>query len=181
MFDRYTQYYSRADQHRALALLHDPSSYPALPDLSRANLLLQLCTAPSFEPMMSWTIYRLRDDTYRLRRVRWDFITDIRIELGEPTTYASDAFLDSEFVQHGLAELSAISLPAFALSDTIGTDGVTFGLRRETVGHFVEICWWCEPPAGCERIGEWYHRFIDSLEARLPAHTDHLRHDSVRP
>jgi hypothetical protein len=182
MFESLHRHYQRPDQLRALALLHDPSDYPAMPSLARATMVLQVYVVPSFQPMSSWTLFRLRESGYQVRRVRWDFAADYYpIAVSDPTTYAADSRLGTALVERELAGLASISFPPFDLSRRFGIDGITFGIRTVSFGSSSEFSWWCHPPAGCESIAEWYHRFVESIESTLPAHTDHLRHDAVRP
>ena len=182
MFETRRQHYQRPDQLRALALLIDPSDYPAMPSLAQASNVLQAYVIPSFQPMTSWTLYRLREDGYRIRRVRWDFAADYYpIAVGAPTTYGADSHPDAAFVDKELAVLASISFPPFDLSQSFGIDGITYGIRTSSFGSSSEFSWWCRPPAGCERLAEWYHCFVESIESTLPAHTDHLRHAAVRP
>ena len=181
MFERLQRHYQRPDQLRALALLRDPSEYPAMPSLGRASMVLQAYVIPSFQPMTSWSLFRLGDGGYQVRRVRWDFAADYRVEFGAPTTYGSDTRPDASFIDRELTGLAAIVFPPFDFSQSFGIDGITFGVRTSTFGSSSEFSWWCTPPAGCEPLSDWYHRFVESIEAILPAHTDHLRHDAVRP
>ncbi|OAI55957.1 hypothetical protein AYO49_05010 [Verrucomicrobiaceae bacterium SCGC AG-212-N21] len=145
------------------------------------DIILQLWLQPSFEPLMSWTIYSSDNGSFHLRRIRWDFITDVRSSLGEPSIFGSDASCPSTVIEPRMKALSALSLPMFNLRDTIGTDGTTYGLRRTTTGYFAEFSWWWVPPPGCEAIAEWYHDCVAALEDLLPAHTDHLLNHGVRP
>lgn len=178
MFESLHRHYERSDQLRALAMLHDPSDYPAMPSLARATMVLQAYVVPSFEPMTSWTLFRLHENDYLVRRVRWDFAADHRpMAVSDPTTYAADSLLDTTFVERELADLASITFPPFVLSRSFGIDGVTFGVRTVSFGSSSEFSWWCRPPAGCESLAEWYHRFVESVESALPAHTDHFRHD----
>ena len=180
MFERLKDTYWRTDQRKALDQLQDPSHFPGLISCKGLVSPIQLHVRPSFQPMMSWTIYHLPDHAYRVRRVRWDFAADYRVELGEPTTFGSDAICSGDTISSALQALSQLTVPAFDHSSSLGTDGVTFGFRRQTFSQFLEFSWWCAPPAGCEAMAEWYHRFTDTLEALLPAHTDQLRLNALR-
>jgi hypothetical protein len=186
MFERLGQHYSRDDHRRALQLLDDPSGYPGLPEITRQKLLVQVYVIPSFQPLTSWSVYASADGRYGVRRVRWDRTADYNVPLAilkqqYPTTYGADADLPSDSIRRRLDELAALHLPLFALPDSVGTDGVQFGIRRETFGHLAEFSWWCEPPRGCEAIAAWYDRFVGFLESSLPAHTDYLGRGATYP
>lgn len=185
MWERFQQHYSEAYQQRALALLRDPSNYPALAGLDSNDIVFQLYVLPCFQPLMSWTLYKHSEAALILRRVRWDFIADYRIArwrltIAEPTTYGADVQCSAETVSSALAELSSLRIPAFDPASIIHTDGVTFGFRRWSNSQSLEFSWWGNPPEGCNAVAEWYHRFTDQLELLLPAHTDRLRLSAVR-
>ena len=180
MFEKLKHLYSRADQQRALDLLHDPASYPSLPSMEPRDMVLQLCLAPSFEPFVSWTIFQSSKDSCVVRRVRWDFATDFRCGLGD-TTYGADAVCPPALISQAFADLSCLTVPVFSFRDSFGLDGVTYGFRRQSRSQFFELSWWHQLPEGCEAVSEWYHHLTAQCEALLPAHTDSLRISATRP
>jgi hypothetical protein len=172
MFESLREYFSSPQEIRALSLLRDPSLYPAMPSMADTACVLQTFTVPSFTPILSWTVYCIRSERFVVRRVRWDFALDRRAQIGDPSTYAADAQLDPAFVQSQLQALAAISMSPFDMPQSIGLDGVSFGVRREFGCRSCEYSWWCQPPESCQPIADWYHQFTESVEALLPAHTD---------
>jgi len=76
MFEQLKENYRRADQLKALDLLHDPSRYPALRELNSGDFRLQLYVVPSFEPYVSWSLFMEKEGDYTVRRVRWDCSAD---------------------------------------------------------------------------------------------------------
>lgn len=176
-------HYKRTDQQRAIGLLSDPVSFPGLAQLKRATEVVQLYTIPSFTPITSWTVYRVADGSHLVRRVRWDFAADYRIEAGEPTIYGADAQMEPTTISKLLSGLDSLQITPFNHPRSICiTDGVAFGVRRSiSFGHLVEICWHCDPSPGCETLADWYHRSVTDIDAQLPAHTDQLRLSAIRP
>ncbi|QIF03260.1 hypothetical protein [Roseimicrobium sp. ORNL1] len=186
MFARLFDYHSREDQRRALQWLDDPSEYPGLPKVESHKMVVQVYVAPSFKPMTSWSVYPVSRDKCLVRRIRWEQIADYQIARAgirqeNPTTYGADVVVEADKIRGGIDELSGLSLPMFNLSNSIGLDGVTFGVRRRTFGNFAEFSWWCEPPQGCDAIAAWYHRFVAQLELSLPAHTTLHRDGATHP
>ncbi len=184
MFDHLHQIYHQGYQIKALQRLSDPSDYPSLGQRDSREILLQLFVLPSFHPMTSWTVYSAANDSFFVRRVRWDLAADhqtarCKLTIGEPTTYGADASFPSSMLAPRLARLATISIPAFNLPTTLGTDGVSYGLRRKTFEHSAELMWWCEPPVGWEAIAEWHQDFVAALESGLPAHTDLFRREAT--
>jgi hypothetical protein len=172
MFE-HLQYLRRNAVHsRALDLLSDPSSYPALAPLRSRDIRLQLYTLPSFEPLSTWTIYSPDEGKCIVRRIRWDRVADGALEIGSPTTFGADAWIEADVIEEYLGELSGMMISPFNMPNKVGLDGVTFGVRRRTFGCFAEVSWWCEPSPGNETLSDWYHRFVDKLEVRLPGATD---------
>jgi hypothetical protein len=186
MLERLKQLYTRADEQEAIRLLCDPSDYPALPAQDSCGITIQLYVLPSFQPTMTWTLYRRPDSTFVLRRVRWDFIADYQmtrrgLTVSAPTTYGADAICPPSLVSPALDELTSLSVPAYDPASSFGIDGVSFGFRRSSFSQSLEFSWWCHPPKGCEALADWYHRFTAELEDLLPAHTDHFRLSAIRP
>lgn len=174
MFEHLQYLRRNAVQARALDLLAEPSSYPAMSPLASRDIRLQLYTLPSFEPLATWTIYSSDEEKFIVRRVRWDRAADGALELGTPTTYGADAWIDRELIDGCLGELSSMSMIPFSMPNQLGLDGVTFGIRRRTFGYSAEISWWCEPAPGNEKLADWYHRLVRTLEMALPGTTGPL-------
>ena len=66
-------HYRDARSVEAVDALDDPNSLSALPSRDSQEIVLQIFFIPSFEPISSWTIYRVRESCAHVRRVRWDF------------------------------------------------------------------------------------------------------------
>jgi hypothetical protein len=145
----------------------------------KRDIQLQLYTTPSFEPFATWTIYSSEAGKHRFRRVRWDSVVDRALEIGSPTTFGADAWIEADVIAGYLGELSGMMLSPFRMPDRFGVDGVTFGVRRWTFGFFAEVSWWCEPAPGNEMLSDWYHRFVDELEFRLPGATDPMPEEEI--
>lgn len=186
MLERLKQIYTRTDEQEAIKLLCDPSDYPALPAQDRLSVAIQLYVLPSFQPIITWTLFKRPDSTFILRRVRWDFIADYQmtrrgLAVSVPTTYGADVLCPTSLVSSALDELSSLSVPAYDASSSFGIDGVSFGFRRSSFSQSLDFGWWCHPPKGCEALAQWYHRFTAELEGVLPAHTDQFRLSAIRP
>jgi hypothetical protein len=179
MFEHLKYLRRNAVHARALDLLTDPSSYPAMKPLPSRDIRLQLYTLPSFEPFATWTIYSSDQGKYIVRRIRWDRAADGFLEIGSPTTFGADTWIELELVDGYLSKLSEMMIPAFRTTSGFGLDGVTYGIRRQTLGHFAEISWWSRPAPGQEVLSEWYGRLIDDLETRLPAATEPVPKEEV--
>ena len=186
MIERLLQLHRTPTERLASARLCDPCSYPSMPPLDSNSIAIQLYVLPSFHPMISWTLFRGPDSTFTVRRVRWDFIADYQltrqgVTVSTPATYGADAICPPRLVEAALAELGSLSVPAFDPANCLGIDGVTFGFRRCSFSQSLEFSWWSHPPAGCEAVAAWHHRFTGQMEDILPSHTDQLRISAIRP
>lgn len=183
MLAELSRHYRRPDQLRAINLLAYPSAFPGLSSLEKTKELIQVYTIPSFAPITSWSLYQITDETYHVRRVRWDFRADHAAQVGEPTVYGAQALVQSGSFDAALSGLYCLQFPAFARPKYVCIlDGVTFGMRSAvSFGNSIEMSWNSEPAPGCELLAEWYHRFVGQLEAVLPSHTDEFRLSAAPP
>lgn len=194
MFARLFPHSQSEDHRRLLQLLEDASEYPGLPRMEAHSFRLMLSAAPCMRPLTSWNIFADANDRYRIRRVRWDLSTNYNwpetwAKRHFPTAYGADAEMDAASMDAYLGELAALEQPSLPLDLTRkvpGRENVRgsenrYGLRLVKAGGSTEIFWADEPPAGYEAIAGWYHRFLDVLESRLPAHTTFKRNAATYP
>jgi hypothetical protein len=158
-------------QHRqesAERLLADPRSYPGLVSRSDAFIILRVWISPAFDPYCSWSVL-MQKGKYFLRRVVWD---QRKLEVtSEPATFAAEVALKEEDWKPLVTELEQIELPAFVPVNTIGIDGVTYGVE---VGGFMTSAsfrWWCDPPERWKGLSMWHRKAMHELQKQLPPST----------
>jgi hypothetical protein len=154
---------------RALEILRRPEVYPGLPALRRSDVILRLIKFEGLGKYYSWAVAE-RADTCVVRRVIWDRPTDHRPSAIDPTTFASDANAPADFLEQHVAALRSMVLSPFIPCDTVGLDGVHFGVEYGNHMLSAGLYWWSLPPEDWRPLAEWFSRCAEAFEALLPSH-----------
>ena len=161
---------------RALEILRRPETYPGLPALQRSDVVLRLTRFEGLGRYLVWVV-AARANVYLVRRVIWDRPTDHRPGAIAPTTFGSDADAPAELLERHLAALRSIALPPFIPCDTVGIDGVNFGVEYGNYMRSAGLYWGSSVPEDWRLLGDWFSGCVETLEAVLPAHVgEHGKH-----
>ena len=171
MLQNLRRHLTRALDIQAIDNLDDPSGFPGLAQLDPRRLEFQLFIFPAFDPYVSWSIFSNDEESWSVRRIAWNHREDFQIIVGGPTIYAADAKIPVGVASALLSELKAIKVPSFNFPSTLGIDGVSHTVRRESSYHSSEVSWWCDAPQGWEDLESWYHRTLPFLDRFLPERT----------
>jgi hypothetical protein len=140
---------------------------------------LQLLVMPSFEPAISYEIYKalsrrqLRGYFAVITRWRRDvdaekFRTPIeRLKYPRPLnpTFESKSFeLTPEFVNGILDRFKAVSVPALTDMETLGLDGTIYEVGLGDSFHWSRFHWWEELPAEWQSLHTAFQDTLQELE-----------------
>jgi hypothetical protein len=157
-------------EYRALKLLHRPEAYPGVPELE-GDVVLRLMKFEGLGKYWVWVV-TAAGRRHFVRRVVWDRPRDYRPGALSPTIYGADAALPGGSMEGHLAELRSLILPPFLADDTVGLDGVGFGVEHRSHKLSAGLYWWFAPPEGWRPLAEWFDRCVEVLQAPLPSHED---------
>jgi len=117
----------------------------------------------------------MREKTAQVRRVEWDHVADAQLRDtlpdGPPTAYGADAELPLAAANRLLDDLAALSLPPFLPINTVGIDGVTFGIHFGNSWRSAKLSWWGDPPKAWQPMVTLYDDAITLFEKLLPVST----------
>lgn len=170
MLNSLKRFHTKPHDVEALDLLSAPSHYEGLPELDDRQIEYQLVLLPSFEPYRTWTVYKASDGARTVRRIVWHR-KDFQATIAAPTTYGADGLLSKKNGDALIFKLSTIKVPAFRMRDAVVLDGITYGIWMTTSLCRTELSWWCEPPEGWGKLGEWHNDAMQTFNALLPART----------
>jgi hypothetical protein len=171
MLEDLKRYHQSPHEVEAIDALSDPSMYEGLPRRDVRKIMYQVVLLPSFEPYRTWTVYSEDDGSSKIRRMTWDQRRDYRVEIGGATTFGADGKLPESESKRLSEALAAIQVSPFSFPETLGIDGVTFGVRKRGFMHRAELYWWSIPPDGWEALAAWHGHAIDLLNSFLPEYT----------
>ena len=168
MLDQLKRYHSNPNEIVALDALANPSKYSGLVEKDERLIEYQLTMIPAFQPYRTWTVYKTKEAEWSVRRIAWSRSEVARMALEGADTYGSDVALPLDAAADLAQQLSAIVVPAFNIPETLGMDGVTFGVSKSGFFHRAELFWWCNPPNGWECLAEWFDSAVATFDSLLP-------------
>ena len=168
MLDQLKQYHSNPNEIEALNALANPSKYSGLVEMDERLIEYQLTIIPAFQPYRTWTVYKTEEGGWLVRRIAWSRSEPHNLAMDDADTYGADAKLPVEVAKDLSSQLSDITLPAFNIPETLGIDGVTFGVSKSGFFHRAELYWWCNPPEGWENLAKWFDSAVATFDSHLP-------------
>lgn len=156
-------------ERAALGSLRAPEIYPPLPPLSRDHVVLRLLRFEGLGAYTVWVVARSASNCV-LRRLIWDRSRTYELGAVEPLMFGSDAEYDVSSLERHLEALQQMVLPPFIPAESIGTDGVNFGVEYGSIWRAARLYWWSKPPQQWRALGAWFEATVDDFDAMLPSH-----------
>lgn len=156
-------------ERAALGSLRAPEIYPALPPLRRDHVVLRLLRFEGLGAYTVWVVARSASNCV-LRRLIWDRSRTYELGTVEPLMFGSDAEYGVLSLERHLEALQQMVLPPFIPAESIGTDGVNFGVEYGSIWRAARLYWWSEPPQQWRALGAWFDATVEDFDAVLPSH-----------
>ncbi len=161
------QNHAQIIEQKALELLRQPEQYLGLPSRNLRDRYFLIWEYPSFFPFATWTLSKV-DDGFFVRRIRWRRLASPPHNLIEPDTFGADVSLPPSIALKLMDELTSLEFKPFYRDESIGLDGVGYGVSIECFRTTCELSWWCDPPPALEPVAEWFRRAQTAFEQVLP-------------
>jgi len=160
-------------EEQAHLILAHPERYEALGSWNAHDVVFRIWRYPALQHPSSWAL-GLRSTGHRVRRLEWDKAKDVYWPLGDPTIYGSEAEVPPENAAQIIDELGQLAFPPFVMRNSIGIDGIVYGVETCSFYLSARASWWCEPPPLWAPVAEWFERTVAVFEALLPPSTAQL-------
>lgn len=152
------------------------------------KFLIQMLTLPSFTSEIGWQIYQRDPVIYRRHpiendgkprfvgcRTEWLKEEDIQrlsspvkslqyLNRLAPAMIFQTVELDPQWTQQQVASLLSASVPPFAVSNSIGLDGVSYEVRQGSYMAGTCLNWWCDGPDEWRPLTEIVSAMLEELE-----------------
>ncbi len=152
------------------------------------KFLIQMLRLPSFTSEIGWQIYQRNPVIYRRHpiendgeprfvgcRTEWLKEEDIQrfsspvrslqyLNRLAPTMRFQTVELDPQWTQQQTASLLSVSVPPFAVSNSIGLDGVSYEVRQGSYMAGTCLNWWCEGPDEWQPLTKIVLAILEELE-----------------
>lgn len=158
---------------KAHQLLTHPESYRGLKIRSKCDRSLLIWSYPAFSAYCSWSLFieqKAREQICFLRRIKWVRSVSMGSSFRaiDPYSIGSEAIIDLQQATEIINRFCQIKLPSLESPNTIGIDGIIYGI--EITDRKIDRCfsWWSIPPEDWQPLLIWFQDTIAIFDAILP-------------
>lgn len=158
---------------KAHQLLIHPESYRGLKIRNKSDRSLLIWSYPAFSAYCSWSLFieqKAREQICFLRRIKWVRSVSVgsSFTVVYPYSIGSEAIIDLPQTTEIIDRFCQIKLPSLESPNTIGIDGIIYGVEITDRGIDRCFSWRSIPPEDWQPLLIWFQDSVTIFDAILP-------------